>query len=135
MFFVKILKSPDVSKFLLDRGTEPVGNSVADFTRQVRTESAKYGELAKRISVQRRNRIARAIHNAYNKMVKEDEDSGGSTPEQLSNILTTKRREPAVRHVAFNAPPDCITLMITGAVWALLAQSSGRAASSSDANF
>ena len=48
---VKILKSPDVSKFLLDRGTEPVGNSVADFTRQVRTESAKYGELAKRINL------------------------------------------------------------------------------------
>ena len=43
------------------------------------------GELAKRISVQRRNRIARAIRNAYNEMVKEDEDSGGSTPEQLSD--------------------------------------------------
>ena len=48
---VKILKSPDVSKFLLDRGTEPVGNSVADFTRQVKAESAKYGELAKRINL------------------------------------------------------------------------------------
>ena len=43
------------------------------------------GELAKRISVQRRNRIARAIRNAYNEMVKEDEDSGGSTPEQHSD--------------------------------------------------
>ena len=43
-------------------------------------------ELAKRISVQRRNRIARAIRNAYNEMVKEDEDSGGSTtPEQHSD--------------------------------------------------
>ena len=40
------------------------------------------GELAKRIFVQSRNRIARAIRNAYNEMVKEDEDSGGSTPEQ-----------------------------------------------------
>ena len=43
------------------------------------------GELAKRIFVQRRNRIASAIHNAYNEMVKEDEDSGGSTPEQHSH--------------------------------------------------
>ena len=45
-------------------------------------------ELAKRISVQRRNRIARAIRNAYNEMMKEDEDSGGnggSTPEQHSD--------------------------------------------------
>ena len=40
------------------------------------------GKLAKRISVQRRNRITRAIRNAYNEMVKEDEDSGGFTPEQ-----------------------------------------------------
>ena len=44
-----------------------------------------YGELAKRISVQRRNRIARAIRNAYNEMVKEGEDLGGSTPEQHSD--------------------------------------------------
>ena len=43
------------------------------------------GELAKRISVQRRNRIARAIRNAYNEMVKEGEDLGGSTPEQHSD--------------------------------------------------
>ena len=42
-------------------------------------------ELAKHIPVQRRNRIARAIRNAYNEMVKEDEDSGGSTPEQHSD--------------------------------------------------
>jgi len=89
------------------------------------------GELAKRISVQRRNRIARAIRNAYNEMVKEDEDSGGST---RNNILT-KRSEPGVRHVVFNAPPDCIALMIAGAVWARPAQSSGRSASLSDANF
>lgn len=47
--------------------------------------TARLGELAKRISVQRRNRIARAIRNAYNEMVKEDEDSGGSTPEQHSD--------------------------------------------------
>ena len=43
------------------------------------------GELAKLISVQRRNQIARAIRNAYNEMVKEEEDSGGSTPEQHSD--------------------------------------------------
>ena len=90
------------------------------------------GELAKRISVQRRNQTARAIRNAYNEMVEEGEDSGGSTPEQHS---TTKRREPGVRHVVFNAPPDCIALMIAGAVWARPAQSSGRTWSFSDTNF
>ena len=49
------------------------------------TQLHGHGELAKRIYVQRRNRIARAIRNAHNEMVKEDEDSGGSTPEQHSD--------------------------------------------------
>ena len=53
------------------------------------------GELAKRISVQRRNRIARTIRNAYNEleMVKEDEVLVTRIQVFLpqSNILTTKR--------------------------------------------
>ncbi len=48
---VKILHSPDVSKFLLDRGTEPVGNSVSEFSALVQTEFVKYGELAKKIQL------------------------------------------------------------------------------------
>jgi len=48
---VKILHSPEVSKFLLDRGTEPVGNSVSEFSALVQTEFVKYGELAKKIQL------------------------------------------------------------------------------------
>ena len=48
------------------------------------TQLCGRGELAKQISVQRRNRVSGAIRNAHNEMVKEDEDSGGSTPEQHS---------------------------------------------------
>lgn len=49
---VKILHSPEVSKFLLERGTEPVGNSVREFAELVQAESVKYGELAKKIGLQ-----------------------------------------------------------------------------------
>ena len=48
---VKILQSPEVSKFLLDRGTEPVGNSVSEFAALVQTEFMKYGALAKKIQL------------------------------------------------------------------------------------
>jgi tripartite-type tricarboxylate transporter receptor subunit TctC len=48
---VKILHSPEVSKFLLDRGTEPVGNSVSEFATLVQTEFVKYGALAKKIQL------------------------------------------------------------------------------------
>jgi len=48
---VKILHSPEVSKFLLDRGTEPVGNSVSEFSALVQTEFVKYGELARKIQL------------------------------------------------------------------------------------
>jgi tripartite-type tricarboxylate transporter receptor subunit TctC len=48
---VKILHSPEVSKFLLDRGTEPVGNSVSEFSALVQTEFVKYGTLAKTIQL------------------------------------------------------------------------------------
>jgi tripartite-type tricarboxylate transporter receptor subunit TctC len=48
---VKILHSPEVSKFLLDRGTEPVGNSVSEFSALVQTEFIKYGALAKKIQL------------------------------------------------------------------------------------
>lgn len=48
---VKILHSPEVSKFLLDRGTEPVGNSVSEFAALVQTEFVKYGTLAKKIQL------------------------------------------------------------------------------------
>jgi tripartite-type tricarboxylate transporter receptor subunit TctC len=48
---VKILHSPEVSKFLLDRGTEPVGNSVSEFAALVQTEFVKYGALAKKIQL------------------------------------------------------------------------------------
>ncbi|CAN1502065.1 PBP2_Bug_TTT domain containing protein [Burkholderiaceae bacterium] len=48
---VKILQSPEVSKFLLDRGTEPVGNSVSEFAALVQTEFVKYGALAKKIQL------------------------------------------------------------------------------------
>jgi tripartite-type tricarboxylate transporter receptor subunit TctC len=48
---VKILHSPEVSKFLLDRGTEPVGNSVSEFAALVQTEFIKYGALAKKIQL------------------------------------------------------------------------------------
>jgi tripartite-type tricarboxylate transporter receptor subunit TctC len=48
---VKILQSPEVSKFLLDRGTEPVGNSVSEFAALVQTEFVKYGTLAKKIQL------------------------------------------------------------------------------------
>jgi tripartite-type tricarboxylate transporter receptor subunit TctC len=48
---VKILHSPEVSKFLLDRGTEPVGNSVSEFSALVQSEFVKYGALAKKIQL------------------------------------------------------------------------------------
>jgi tripartite-type tricarboxylate transporter receptor subunit TctC len=48
---VKILQSPEVSKFLLDRGTEPVGNSVSEFAALVQSEFVKYGALAKKIQL------------------------------------------------------------------------------------
>jgi tripartite-type tricarboxylate transporter receptor subunit TctC len=48
---VKILHSPEVSKFLLDRGTEPVGNSVSEFSALVQTEFIKYGDLARKIQL------------------------------------------------------------------------------------
>jgi tripartite-type tricarboxylate transporter receptor subunit TctC len=48
---VKILHSTEVSKFLLDRGTEPVGNSVSEFSALVQTEFVKYGALAKKIQL------------------------------------------------------------------------------------
>jgi tripartite-type tricarboxylate transporter receptor subunit TctC len=48
---VKILHSPEVSKFLLNRGTEPVGNSVSEFSALVQTEFVKYGELARKIQL------------------------------------------------------------------------------------
>ena len=48
---VKILHSHEVSKFLLDRGTEPVGNSVSEFSALVQTEFVKYGALAKKIQL------------------------------------------------------------------------------------
>jgi len=49
---VKILHSKEVNAFLLNRGTEPVGNSVEDFTRYITDEFNKYGELAKAINLQ-----------------------------------------------------------------------------------
>jgi tripartite-type tricarboxylate transporter receptor subunit TctC len=48
---VKILQSPEVSKFLLDRGTEPVGNSVSEFAALVQSEFVKYGALANKIQL------------------------------------------------------------------------------------
>ncbi|MEI7569476.1 MAG: tripartite tricarboxylate transporter substrate binding protein [Alcaligenaceae bacterium] len=48
---VKIVRSPDVSKFLLDRGSEPVGSSVSEFSALVQTEFMKYGTLAKKIQL------------------------------------------------------------------------------------
>jgi tripartite-type tricarboxylate transporter receptor subunit TctC len=48
---VKIVRSPDVSKFLLDRGSEPVGSSVPEFSALVQTEFIKYGTLAKKIQL------------------------------------------------------------------------------------
>ncbi len=48
---VKIVHSPDVSKFLLDRGSEPVGSSVSEFSALVQTEFVKYGTLAKKIQL------------------------------------------------------------------------------------
>jgi len=48
---VRIVRSPDVSKFLLDRGSEPVGSSVPEFSALVQTEFIKYGTLAKKIQL------------------------------------------------------------------------------------
>ena len=48
---VKALHSRDLSQFLLERGTEPVGNSVKEFEALVQTESVKYGELAKKVQL------------------------------------------------------------------------------------
>jgi len=53
-------------------------NGQADFATRLHNR----GQVAMRISLHRRNRMARAIRHAYNQMVKEDEDSGVSTPEQ-----------------------------------------------------
>jgi hypothetical protein len=53
-------------------------NGQADFATRLHNR----GQVAMRISFQRRNRMARAIRHAYNEMVKDDEDSGVSTPEQ-----------------------------------------------------
>lgn len=48
---VKILHTPEVSKFLLDRGSEPVGSSVSEFSALVQSEFVKYGTLAKKIQL------------------------------------------------------------------------------------
>jgi len=48
---VKILRTPEVSKFLLDRGSEPVGSSVSEFSALVQSEFVKYGTLAKKIQL------------------------------------------------------------------------------------
>ncbi len=48
---VKIVHSPDVSKFLLDRGSEPVGSSISEFSALVQSEFVKYGTLAKKIQL------------------------------------------------------------------------------------
>ena len=53
-------------------------NGQADFATRLHNR----GQVAMRISFQRRNQMARAIRHAYNEMVKDDEDSGVSTPEQ-----------------------------------------------------
>ena len=94
-----------------------------------------HSELAKCISVQRWNRIARAISHAYKEIVKEDEDSGGSTPEQHSDDDFGSAVSLAW---GMWSQPDCIadeSVMVAGAVWACAAQRSWHAASLSDANF
>jgi tripartite-type tricarboxylate transporter receptor subunit TctC len=48
---VKILLTPEVSKFLLDRGSEPVGSSITEFSALVQSEFVKYGALAKKIQL------------------------------------------------------------------------------------
>jgi tripartite-type tricarboxylate transporter receptor subunit TctC len=48
---VKILRTQEVSKFLLDRGSEPVGSSVSEFSALVQSEFVKYGALAKKIQL------------------------------------------------------------------------------------
>jgi tripartite-type tricarboxylate transporter receptor subunit TctC len=48
---VKILHTPEVSKFLLDRGSEPVGSSISEFSALVQSEFVKYGALAKKIQL------------------------------------------------------------------------------------
>jgi len=48
---VKILHSKDVGEFLSKRGTEPVGNSVEEFTQYITDEFNKYGALAKKINL------------------------------------------------------------------------------------
>jgi len=48
---VKILRSAEMRDFLLASGTEPVGNSAAEFTAYVQDESARYGKLIARIGL------------------------------------------------------------------------------------
>jgi len=48
---VKILLTPEVSQFLLDRGSEPVGSSISEFSALVQSEFVKYGALAKKIQL------------------------------------------------------------------------------------
>ena len=69
----------------LDRYVKATLKDLTNYRIEVSWATQLYGrgELAKRISVQRRNRIARAIRNVHNEMVKED--SGGSTLEQHSD--------------------------------------------------
>lgn len=47
----KILHDPQTQAFLKDRGTDPVGNSSAEFAAHVRSESERYGQLAKAIDL------------------------------------------------------------------------------------
>jgi len=44
---VKILRTPEIQKKLLDLGLEPVGNSVEEFTAISRNEFVKWGKIAK----------------------------------------------------------------------------------------
>jgi tripartite-type tricarboxylate transporter receptor subunit TctC len=45
---VKIIKSPDVQKKLMDLGAEPVGDSPEQFAAFVKTEVVKWGDVVKK---------------------------------------------------------------------------------------
>jgi len=48
---VAVLRKPDVAKFILDGGNEPVGNTPAEFSALIRAEATKWGALGRKLGV------------------------------------------------------------------------------------
>lgn len=49
----RILETPDVREWIASRGLEPAGGSASDFAEEIRADYAKWGEVIKRIGLNR----------------------------------------------------------------------------------